>query len=157
VLAEQVRQPAATPRQRWAKRDAVAVFAALASARLGAVDTLLMGWEAVIDGLLADGGAADPDRARRAGEILDDAERALARIAAFVEHTGGLARADLDELRDHHARSTALLDTLRTQLASVARAVRRYAGLDPDQRDALAEIEAVVGGYGDILGPAGMR
>jgi hypothetical protein len=131
VLAEQVRRPESTPQRQWAGQDAVAVFTALASARLSAVDTLLAGWEYVIEDLIADGGAADSGQAERAQEVLVEAGQHLARIGAFLQHTGGQARPDLVELRDHHARTSEALITLRTRLASVAEAVRGYEGLDP--------------------------
>ncbi|WP_037070459.1 hypothetical protein, partial [Pseudonocardia acaciae] len=147
VVAHQAGNPAATPEQAWQGLDPVEVYTGLLMGQIGAADTLIMTWEYLVETLAEQPETADTEIAAQATSGLDQAEKILDTIGEFLGHTG----TDTGDLDTRHAAATELLATLRGQLATVAEAQRRYAGLTTEQRAQVIDDDAVVGGYQGIL------
>jgi serine/threonine protein phosphatase PrpC len=150
VVARQASRPGATPKRVWRGFDPIEVFIDLLMGQMGAVDTLLQAWGPLIEGLDERAAVTERDTVDEARGVLESVEESLNKIKAFL--TGPASRrTDLGELNTRYGQARNQFDQLRSRLASVTDAQRRYAGLTPEQVDLILEFGEMVAGYRDVL------
>ncbi|WP_211241183.1 sulfite exporter TauE/SafE family protein [Pseudonocardia spinosispora] len=151
VVARWLREPDTTVENLWADRQPATVTARLLLGVAGTAETALDSWGEVVEGLERDGAAADPADADRAGANLDRAGVLLDRIARFLGDSGTAEDAALGELRVRLAAAHEQLGSLRARFASVTEALRRYSGLDDEERDIARHAEETAEYYQMML------